>query len=525
MDDEGFEVQSLINDLVYDAGRDKKLVRDPKILTKSKFLNGIQCPKLLWTRCNAPETIPAPSNRLQQVFDIGHRVGELATTRFPGGQRISEDNFQKNIEDTRTLLSSQDPKPIYEAGVKAGRLYSRADILVPSVTLRGMWDVVEVKCSTSVKEVYLQDIAFQRYCYEQAGISVDRCYLMHINNQYVRQGDIEAGAFFTLVDVTEELVPFIARMPGWIDGFLKIIDMPVCPHIGIREHCGKPYECPMKPGCWAFLPEAHVVELTRGKSKGFDLIDQGILRLAEIPDDYKLTDNQTIQRYGALTGQPYVDQGALGNFLKGLKYPLWYMDFETIFEAIPRFNGIRPYQQVPFQFSVHRQSSPEAVPEHFEFLHQASDDPRLYFLHALKLCLGLDGTILAYNMSFEKARLKELGDAFPEYADWCREINMRMDDLIIPFRSFIYYHPAQHGSASLKKVLPALTGKSYVGMAIADGGQATGEYVRVTYGAGIDPTDRARVYADLEAYCGLDTAAMVDILSKLMGMIEDKGVF
>lgn len=515
MDDDNLESQPLKNDLLYDAFRDRKVVRDPKTLTKSKFLNGLQCPKLLWTRCNAPDSIPVPTQRMQVVFDTGHRVGELATKRFPGGHYFQEDDFLKNIQETRALLSAKAPRPIYEAGIKAGRLYARADILAPSETIPGGWDVIEVKCGTDVKDVYLQDIAFQRYCYEQAGVRIGRCFLMHINNQYVRQGDIDPVGFFTLVDVTVEIASFIKKLPELIEGLLKIIDLPVCPHISIREHCGKPYECQMKSVCWAFLPEAHVLELTRGKSKGFDLIDQGVLRLADIPDNYKLSDNQTIQRLCAISGQAYVSKVEIADFLKGLRYPLWHMDFETIFEPIPRFDGIRPYQQVPFQFSVHMQASPGAVPENFEFLHKDPSDPRLPFLVALKSCLGSKGTVLAYNMGFEKGRLKELGDAFSEYVDWCNDINARTDDLIIPFRSFFYHHPAQHGSASLKKVLPALVGNSYEGMTIADGGQATTEYTRVTYGEAVDLDDRAKVYAALEAYCGLDTMAMVDILKEL----------
>ena len=517
MDDE-FDSQPLKNDLAYDSFRDRKAVKDPKTLTKSKFLNGLQCPKLLWTRCNAPDTIPPPTKQLQQVFDVGHRVGEFAIQRFPGGKLVQEDDFLKNVDETRALLVAKDPRPIYEAGIKAGRLYARADILVPSKDAIGAWDVVEVKCGTEVKEVYLQDVAFQRYCYENAGVKIGRCFLMHINNHYVRQGDIDPVGFFSLVDVTEEIFLFSERLPAIIDGFLQIIDLPVCPHIGIREHCGKPYECQMKSVCWAFLPDAHVLELSRGKTKGFGLIEQGVLRLADIPDDYKLTDNQMIQCFCAISGKPYVVEDAIKDFIKGLRYPLWHMDFETLFEPIPRFDGIRPYQQVPFQFSVHVQKSPGAAPEHFEFLHKDPSDPRLPFLKALKACLGSEGTVLAYNMGFEKGRLKELGDAFPEYANWCSDVNARTDDLIIPFRSFFYYHPAQHGSASLKKVLPALVGHGYEGMAIADGSQATTEYARVTYGDGISTGDRAKVYADLEAYCGQDTMAMVDILRKLYAM-------
>ena len=512
------EVQPIESDLLYDAFRDRKVVKDPKTLTKSKFLNGLQCPKLLWTRCNAPETIPPPSKQLQKVFDIGHQVGALAETCFPGGHHVQEDDFLKNIDETRALLSAKVPKPIYEAGVKAGRLYARADILRPSSEMAGAWDVIEVKCGTKVKDVYLQDVAFQRYCYEQAGIKVGRCFLMHINNQYVRHGDIDVEEFFALEDVTDAILPYAPSMPGWVDGFLKIIDLPACPHIGIRGHCGDPYDCQMESLCWAFLPERNVLEIARIGKKGFDLIEQGILRIVDIPDNFKLTEIQSIQRQAAVSNRAHVSRGDIAGFVKHLKYPIWNMDFETLSEAIPRFDGVKPYQQIPFQFSVHLQKSPGAVAEHFEFLHKDTTDPRLPFLKALKACLGPDGTVLAYRMSFERGKLEELGRSFPEYEDWCSSVTARMVDLLIPFQKQFYYHPDQHGSASLKKVLPVLVGKSYKGMAIADGGQAPAEYARVTFGEGVDSAERQQVYKDLEAYCGLDTEAMVDLLDALRAL-------
>ena len=348
--------QEEIRDDLLDLLIERKTVKSPKILTKSKFLNGLQCPKLLWIRCNAPQEIPEPSEQLQAIFDTGHRVGELATLRFPGGIRVGEDDFVKNLEETRKLLASKNPNPIYEAGIQSGRVYARADILCPSAK-SGKWDVIEVKCSTESKEIYLQDIAFQRYCYEQAGLLIDRCYLMHVNNQYVRQGEIDPDEFFTLLDVTEEIRDFYDQIPALVEGFLRIIDMKSCPPISIRGYCNKPYECPMKPVCWAFLPDGNVTQLSNIRDKKFDLIDQGIILIKDIPASFELSDKQEIQRACAISKREHIDKSEIENFFKGLHYPLYFMDFETIWEVIPRFDGIRPYQQVPFQFSVHIQQS------------------------------------------------------------------------------------------------------------------------------------------------------------------------
>lgn len=516
---DNIEFDHSLSDFLYDVLIDKKTKKNPKILTKSKFLNGLQCPKLLWTRCNAPQEIPDASDSLQHIFDTGNRVGELARTRFPGGICVQQDDFTKNIEETKTLLSSY-KAPIYEGGVLSGRIYSRGDILKPSQNKLGYWDVVEVKCGTKLKEIYLQDIAFQKYCYEQAGLKIDRCYLMHVNNEYVRQEDIDVEGFFTLLDVTSEIIPFYGQVPNLVKGFLDIVDLPSCPQISIRGHCAKPYECQMKSVCWSFLPDGNVTQLYRGMSKRFDLLEQGIMLIKDIPDKVKLTDNQTIQRQCAITGQEYINKPEIENFIKGLRYPLHFMDFETIFEVIPRFEGTRPYQQVPFQFSVHVKKSSGSELVHFYYLHKSTDDPRKSFIDSLSKCIGSEGDIIVYNQSFEEGRLKELGNFFPEYAAFCQKASLRMIDLLIPFRKFYYYHPAQKGSASIKKVLPVLVGKGYEGMAIADGGKASSEYLRVMYGQNIAIADRLEVHLALENYCQLDTKAMEDILRNVKEKIN-----
>lgn len=185
----------------------------------------------------------------------------------------------------------------------------------------------------------------------------------------------------------------------------------------------------------------------------------------------------------------------------------------------PAIDGVRPYQQVPFQFSVHIQRTPGAPLEHVSFLHRSSDDPREYFIRALCDCIGIEGDIIAYKKSFEEGRIKELADAFPEHAENCQNMLNRTADLLVPFSKFQYYHSSQKGSASLKKVLPALTGHGYEDLTIAEGGTASAEYVRVTYGPNVSNLDRNQVYADLETYCALDTKGMADIVEALQEMV------
>lgn len=247
------------------------------------------------------------------------------------------------------------------------------------------------------------------------------------------------------------------------------------------------------------------------------MLGEGILRLKDIPDGVDLTDRQAIQRTVALTGQPHIDRKALASFLKRLKYPVGYLDFETFNTAIPLFDGLTPYQQVPFQFNLHRQPAPGAKPEHHAFLAGGRGDPRAEFLNRLRDCIGDRGTVLVYNEKFEKGVLDKLAGAFPEHAGWIENVKRRIIDLLEPFQSFDYYHPDQHGSASIKAVLPVLTGRSYADLEIREGGQASLEYLRVHFGD-VPEDERRKVREQLERYCGQDTAGMlwlIEVLRKL----------
>ena len=199
------------------------------------------------------------------------------------------------------------------------------------------------------------------------------------------------------------------------------------------------------------------------------MYNSGIVTVGEIPDGYKLNDKQRIQQACVVSGEPYVDKEAIRDFLSSLEYPLYYLDFETIGPAVPLFDGIRPYHDIPFQFSVHVVKDEQSLPVHHSYLTSGEDDPRPALLAELQKTLGNSGSIIAYNKGFEEGILRDLASAFPEYSDWIEQVCSRLVDLLAPFRNFDYYHPAQKGSASLKAVLPAITGRGYEDLEINDG--------------------------------------------------------
>lgn len=477
-------------------------------ISKSKYLSGLQCHKLLWFYYHAKDEIPAPDAAQQAIFDQGQDVGALAKKMFPDGVEIGAPitDLAETIRLSNNALKLR--KTLFEAAFSANGCYARVDILSPAKG--NAWDIIEVKSATSLKEVNLADIAFQAWVLAKAGLKVRRCVLCYVNNDFVRNGEIDLKQLFTLADITPQVAGLTRHVEEQVGEMFKTIRRQHAPEIQIGPHCSKPYTCPLHGHCWSFLPDASVFTLYRGGKKSYTLLKQGIHHLEAIPAEFKLTPNQQIQRRTLRTGAPHVDRPAIAAFLKQLIYPISYLDFETFATAIPMFDYTRPYQQVPFQFSLYVVHSKNAQPEHCSFLAEGTADPRPTFMLRLREALPETGSVVTYNASFEKKRLKECAELLPEFKPWVSKVTPRIVDLLLPFRGFRYYHPQQHGSASMKAVLPALTGKGYEHLAIQEGGAASREFLRVTHGQ-VTAAERRRVRQHLEAYCALDTMGMVAI--------------
>jgi len=452
-----------------------------RCISKSKYLAGLQCPKLLWTYYNAKDLIPEPDAATQAVFDQGHEVGRLAQSLFPGGTLVEwNDDFGAALQSTRDLLPLR--QPIYEATLAAEGVFARADILNPADD--GRWDVIEVKSSTGVKDVHLDDVAIQRHCYEAAGVPIRRCFLMHVNNQYVRHGAVDASGLLASEDVTDAVAPLLPALGDRVVEMQRVIAMEACPVVAIGPHCDNPYSCPLKEQCWAEKWKADA---------------------ATVP-----------------SGELECDRSKVREFLDGLLYPLYLLDFETIATAIPLFDDCRPYQKVPFQFSLHVVERLETEPRHISWLWDGTGDPRSKMFAELRKAIGPNGTVLAYNKSFEERRLNESAEALPEHAAWVESLMPRMVDLAFPIRSKAVRHPSLGSHWRLKLVLPLLTERGYDDLAIGDGNTASAEFLRVMF-AETDPTERDAVRKNLEEYCGLDTYGMLDILRKLDVMSNREG--
>ena len=487
-------------------------------LSKTKYLNGLKCHKLLWYEYNRKDDLPAIDASTQAIMDQGKAVGELAQALFPGGITVKRD-YMPDKQAEKSLEAVKLRKPLFEAGFVYKQAYALTDILNP--VEKGAWDFIEVKSSTSVKGEHYNDVAFQKYTYEGAGLKIRKCYLMYINNQYVRKGEIEPKKLFATEDVTKQCDKFIPEIEANTADMFETIQKKDVPRVKVGPHCDSPHPCPLEDICWDFLPaKDDIFCLYYGTKKAYELMERGILRLNDINDDVSLNHKQGIQVSCHKTGMPHIDKKGLEDFLDALKYPLYFLDFETINPAIPLYDNSRPFETIPFQYSLYIVKDEGAKPEQHSYLASGDKDPRPEILKQLKTLLGNSGAVIAYNAIFEKTTLRHASEAYPEYQDWVASLEERIIDLLIPFRNFLYYHPDQAGSASLKNVLPVMTKSNYDDMEIAEGGMASIEYSRVTFGKNIDEKDRQRVRTALEKYCDLDTKGMIEILEKLRKVCE-----
>jgi hypothetical protein len=479
-------------------------------LSKSRFTAGLQCHKLLWWRVHepdAPEMVPSPEQ--QAVFDQGHRVGARACEEFPGGVLVdaSHDDIEGRLEQTRAALAAGAPA-IFEASFFEDDVFVAVDILERTPT---GWTIVEVKSSTKVKAQYLPDAAVQTHVVRRAGLPVDRVEIMHLNRA-CRFPDL--SNLFTRADVTEDVEALLPALPRAVESQLAMLQ-DACPDVPVGPQCREPYECPFIARCWLPLPAHHVSTLYGVRpSKVAALEASGYHTIFDLPDDGTLRWTADRQRR-AVQASRLIVEASLRDALAPLRKPFAVLDFEAIQLAIPIWDGCRPYDQVPAQFSCHVVSE-DGTLMHHEWLAEGPGDPRAAIAARLvEACRGLD-VVVAYNASFESMVLGELAQAVPGHAEALNGIRARLVDALPLVREHVY-HPDFGGSFSLKAVLPALVpDMDYGGLEVAGGRAASLALDRLMFGGdALSDEERARTRDALLRYCATDTLGVVRLIQRL----------
>lgn len=488
-------------------------------LSKSLYTRGVQCPKSLWLKKYNPDILTPPDDAKKAIFENGNKVGKIACSLFPGGKEIPYENtsFEEKIALTKEWID-KGIKNIYEATFSYQNILIMIDIL--HVNKNGTFEINEVKSSTEIKDINLHDIAIQFYVLNGLGFNIEKTNIVYVNNQYVRGKELEVAKLLVKVDVTNEIKELQSTIPQYLNTFKSYLDDKENePSVDIGSHCKKPYECDAYEYCWRkqkSIPAYSIFNIFNiGSKKQIQLYEQGIVEIDDIPDDFPLTDSQAKSVDLHKSKQSYIDKEALKEFLGSLTYPIYHLDFETFQQVIPEWEGIKPYMQIPFQYSLHIQHQ-DGTLEHKEFLAQEGIDPRYELARKLVNDIPKYVTVLTYNMQFEKNVIKDLANSFPELSFKLMAIHDNIKDLMPLFKNKDYYEPSMQGSYSIKKVLPALAPEmsdAYKKLDIVHhGGEAMQTFAKLP---AMNKEEKIKARKALLAYCKLDTLAMVKIIEKL----------
>ncbi|MFH0809074.1 MAG: DUF2779 domain-containing protein [Pseudomonadota bacterium] len=492
----------------------QKVGRKVPLLSKSRFMAGIQCPLRLWYQCYNPEMAAETSDAQQAIFDTGNEVGRLAHRLYPGGVLIEEDHLQHEQAVKTTLTAMRNPgvPAIFEAAFVQDGVRIRVDVLERAHG--GAWNMVEVKSTASVKDEHVSDVAVQYHVLHVAGLKVGRAGLLHLNNEYVYDGiSIDLPGIFTLCDLTGQALSLRAEVSAQIKELRAMLAGGEPPRVESSKHCDTPNGCEFWDHCTKDKPEFWVRQLSGiHQSKLDKLAAVGIEDIRAVPDSFQLSKLQARIRGCVISQEEYFDP-QLADALRDVGYPAHFLDFETVMMAVPRYAGTRPYQTLPFQWSDHVLLD-DGTLEHREYLCTEDKDPRKEFTRTLLDALGEQGTILIYT-SYEKRIIRELAEQFPRHSSRLLALMDRFCDLEALVKRY-YYHPSFYGSFSLKAVLPALIPEmNYDSLVIGDGNEASREYLRM-----VDPAtstqEREVIRRALLTYCGQDTLAMVRVRNELL---------
>jgi predicted RecB family nuclease len=476
-------------------------------ITKSQVVAGAQCLKRLYLIVHEPDSSSDIDDSAQAIIEQGREVGLLARKLFPGGVVVESRDPEQAIRRTQELIANPRVPAIFEGAFEYRGVFVRVDILQRRRDRR--WRLIEVKSTADLKDHHLNDVAIQHRVVKRSGLDLASTCLAHVNRSYVFDGgEIDVHRFFRMRNLTRRIEKSLPKLALLLGREFRILALPEVPQVSVGAHCTHPVTCEFYDRCNPALPEHHVLTLPRISASAVDDLDKlGIRSILDIPDDFPLSDRIRRACTAVQKGKAWFS-AELRDELRTLKYPLCFMDFETVNPAIPRFAGMRPYDHIPFQWSVHVQREPGGSLDHHEFLAMDSSDPRSAFISSLCDALGGRGSIVTYNQTFESQRLSELGAWLPNYAKRIENIQQRLWDLLPLVRKHVY-HPAFGGSYSLKAVLPALVPELiYEGMEVPDGQAAGVAWNALTSGGCTEPERQQKRKALLQ-YCRQDTVALV----------------
>lgn len=503
------------------------MVMDMRNLSKSKLIAYSQCPKRLWLEIHRSE-LREDSAATQAIFAVGNAVGDIARQLYDPEEKgvlldAQRDGFAAVFKRSTELLDSD--QPIFEAGFAIEGALAFADVMLPDKQGRKrVWRMVEVKSSTSVHDYHRDDTAIQSYIARKAGVPLASIALAHIDSSWIYPGGGDYSGLLMECDLTEEVFARADEVAALIAEAQKTAAKKKEPEIGTGEQCSSPFACGFFDYCQSQEPQAeypvHWLPSIRANALKDHIAGHPALDLRDTSDELLNNLQQRVKAH-TLSGEVYFDAANAAAALKAHKLPAYFLDFETIQFAVPIWKGTRPYQMIPFQFSLHILDKKGKLISQ-AFLDLTALDPSRSFAESLIAACGKSGPVFVYNAGFEGARISELATRFPKLAKDLLAIKERLVDLH-PITKANYYHPSQRGSWSIKAVLPAIAPDlSYESLeGVQHGGMAMEAYLEAIHPDTL-PKRKAEIEKQLLAYCGLDTFAMVRLWQFLAGRHDIK---
>lgn len=491
-------------------------------LSKSDYMLFLRHPAWLWLKKHDTDKLPPIDDDTQAIFDAGFLFESYAEQLFPNALKLeyNRSNYREYRELTRRTKEALEDgaSAILQGRFEADQITCICDALVKVGD--NTFDLYEIKSSTHAKPEHEPDLAFQMITLEESGYEIRNIYVVHVNNQYVRSGKVLALELAATTDVTDNVKSLRDETKHNIAHAIKIMNLSECPDISPAHAKLGAFNDWL--GIYKTLAEVDQYSIynlcSPGASKIGKLEEMGIKDIANIPDDFSLNEKQRSQVHATKNDKVFIDRPKIEAFLKKLKYPLYFLDYETLSSVVPYFDGLGPYKQLPFQYSLHVLRSPGGELEHFEYLHNDNSNPVRVLSDTLKSQIGSDGTVLVWFEGFEKSCNELMGVISADHAPFYKELNDRIVDLMVPFSTCSYVHKDFFGSASIKKVLPVLIPElSYKDLDIHAGGAAQRLWMEAVLDGKRD-NEKDKIIKDLLKYCELDTYAMVKIYQHLIGI-------
>lgn len=470
-------------------------------------------PAWLWLKKHDPKKLPAVDDATQAIFDTGHAFEQYAEEQFPGSVTLGFSDYDEYRSlPQRTAKALEEGLPtIFQGRFEYQDLTFICDIV--QVVEPGVVDLYEIKSSTSAKVDHEYDLAFQVYVLEGLGFVVQKIAVIHVNNQYVRSGAIKTHELAVTTDVTDKVRARKTETEENIQKARDIVALKECPDmspqltgLGAFKEWLEIYKAIKQP------PHGSIFELGGLNAKALDTFEtEGIATIEDIPNTLSVNASIDKQMRAYRNNGPIIDVTRLKQFLDSLVFPLYFFDYETLSSLVPYFDGMKPYAQYPFQYSLHVLEHPDGDYKHLEYLHTENSNPAQSVVNAMQSHFGSTGTVISWNMSFEKSCNDTLVEFVPESKEFLADINERMVDLMVPFSSGMYVDFRFKGSASIKNVLPVLVPElSYKALGIQEGGSAQRLWMQAVLD-GKHAEQKDKILGDLVDYCQLDTFAMLEI--------------